>query len=66
MDLKKEENVKVEKPKKEKVKKSFKRKPINQLGCRLNKIIIYTLCNGQTLNIFLLSKIGILNLQGCK
>uniref|UniRef100_A0A6C0H7R9 Uncharacterized protein n=1 Tax=viral metagenome TaxID=1070528 RepID=A0A6C0H7R9_9ZZZZ len=24
------------------------------------------LCNGQTLNIFLLSKIGILNLQGCK
>ena len=28
--------------------------------------IIYTLCNGQTLNIFLLSKIGILNLQGCK
>ena len=26
----------------------------------------YTLCNGQTLNIFLLSKIGILNLQGCK
>ena len=24
------------------------------------------LCNGQTLNIFLLSKICILNLQGCK
>ena len=29
---KKDENIKVEKPKKEKIKKSFKRKPINQLG----------------------------------
>ena len=29
---KKEEDINVEKPKKEKVKKSFRRKPINQLG----------------------------------
>jgi len=29
---KKEEDINVEKPKKEPVKKSFKRKPINQLG----------------------------------
>ena len=29
---KKDENIKVEKPKKEKIKKSFKIKPINQLG----------------------------------
>ena len=33
----------------------------------INKIIIYTLCNGQTLNIYFLTFIClILNLQGCK